>query len=282
QLGSVPSGYSLSPLRAGGDRTKDNDFYGGPAWTDYISVTPGMNDLTWDCGLIPTSSLPGLSVNDVSVTEGNAGTTYAYFTVSLSAASTSAVTASYYTYAGTATQGTDYAYVSGTVTIPAGQTAASVSVPVYGDTTYEPNETFYLYIYSPTGATITRSTGTGTILDADPAPSVTIGDVSVTEGNSGTTTATFTLTLSAPSGHTASVYLATASGTATSGTDFTAASGTVTFSPGQTTKTFTVNVTGDATAEPDETYYVNLSAPSNLTLARTQAVGTILNDDAGT
>jgi len=117
----------------------------------YINLNTIVND---------DGAVPGLSVNDVSVTEGNGGTTYAYFTVSLSAASTSAVTASYYTYAGTATQGTDYAYVSGTVTIPAGQTAASVSVPVYGDTTYEPNETFYLYIYSPTGATITRSTGT--------------------------------------------------------------------------------------------------------------------------
>src|SRR5262249_30535082 len=88
QLGSIPAGYSLSPLRAAGSTTAtDNDFY-GPGWTDYISITPGMNNSTWDCGLVPTGSLPSMVINDVSVTEGNSGTTYANFTVSLSAAPT--------------------------------------------------------------------------------------------------------------------------------------------------------------------------------------------------
>jgi hypothetical protein len=75
------------------------------------------------------------------------------------------------------------------------------------------------------------------------------------------------------------VKYATANGTALAGSDYTAASGTLTFAPGQTSQTVTVNVMGNTTVEPNETFAVNLSAASGATLFDGQGVGTILNDD---
>src|SRR5439155_7138425 len=94
-----------------------------------------------------------------------------------------------------------------------------------------------------------------TILDDDPLPSLSINNVSVTEGNSGTTSANFTVTLSAASGRTVAVNYATADGTATAPSDYVAIpTTTLTFSPGQTTKTITVPVNGDLVDETDETF----------------------------
>ena len=83
--------------------------------------------------------------------------------------------------------------------------------------------------------------------------------MTVTEGNTGTVNATFTLTLSPAYGQPMTVHYATANGTATAGSDYTAASGDVTFAAGQTSKTITVAVLGDRLAEPNETFVVNLS-----------------------
>jgi len=111
-------------------------------------------------------------------------------------------------------------------------------------------------------------------------PTVSINDVSVTEGNSGTVNATFTATLSASSTASATVRYATAAGTATEGVDYVRRSGTITFSPGQTSRTVSIVVNGDTTFEPDETFLVNLSTPVGLTIGDGQGVGTIVNDDA--
>ena len=110
-------------------------------------------------------------------------------------------------------------------------------------------------------------------------PAISINDVSVTEGNSGTTPATFNISLSAAAAGPVSVNWATANGTATAGSDYTAGSGTVTFAAGDLAKTVTVLVNGDIAAEPNETFYVNLSSPLGGTLADSQGVGTIQNDD---
>lgn len=110
--------------------------------------------------------------------------------------------------------------------------------------------------------------------------SVAVGDVTVSEGNSGTTNAVFTISLGQAAPATASVDWATQDGSAVAGSDYTAASGTVTFAPGETTKTVTVAVTGDTTKEPDETFGLNLSNPVGTRVARANAVGTIVNDDS--
>jgi hypothetical protein len=111
------------------------------------------------------------------------------------------------------------------------------------------------------------------------APSIAIGDVTITEGNISTRAATFTVSLSAASTQPVTVAFTTADGTATAGSDYQAASGTLTFAPGETSKSITVLVNGDRVPEPNETFSVNLSSPTNAMIAKGQAVGTIVDDE---
>jgi probable HAF family extracellular repeat protein len=111
-------------------------------------------------------------------------------------------------------------------------------------------------------------------------PSISIADApAVIEGNAGTKSATFTVTLSAASTQTVTVAYASANGTAAAGGDYQAASGTLTFVPGETSKTVTVLVNGDRLPEPHETFVVNLSSPTNATIADSQGAGTIVDDE---
>jgi hypothetical protein len=113
-----------------------------------------------------------------------------------------------------------------------------------------------------------------------PPPTITINDTSVSEGNAGTTSAVFTASLSAASSNTVLVNYASADGTATAYSDYTPVSGTLTFSPGQTSKTISVPIIGDTIVENNETLFLNLSSPSNATIADGQGRATIINDDA--
>jgi chitinase len=123
----------------------------------------------------------------------------------------------------------------------------------------------------------------GAIAGAGPAvsapPTISIAKTSVAEGNSGTTPASFAVTLSKASTSSVTVGYSTTNGTATAGQDYTAASGTLTFAPGVTAQTIKVNVTGDTTVEPNETFTVTLANPSGTTLATATATATITNDD---
>src|SRR5262249_17919410 len=103
---------------------------------------------------------------------------------------------------------------------------------------------------------------------------------SVTEGDAGTTTTmTFTVTLSQPATSPVTVNYATANSSATAGSDYVATSGPLTFAPGETTQTVTVQVLGDGVWEGDEWFYLNLTAPANATIADGQGIGTIIDDD---
>ena len=175
--------------------------------------------------------------------EGNSGTTNAAFAVTLSKASTGAVTVNYATANGTATAGSDYTSTIGALTFSPGQTTKMVSVPVIGDTAVEPTETFYLSLSNPVGAVLGDGQGTGTITNDDSVPSsLRVGDATVSEGNSGTKSLMFTIALSPASAGTVSVKYATANGTATAGSDYTAAAGTLTYAAGQTSKTLSITV----------------------------------------
>jgi hypothetical protein len=227
--------------------------------------------------------LPQLSINDVSLTEGNSGTKNAVFTVNLSSASTQTVKVNYATANGTAVAGSDYTATSNTLTFAPGQTSQTISVPVIGDTITEANETFTVNLTTPTNATISDAQGVGTIVNDDLAvvlPQLSINDVSLTEGNSGTSNAVFTVKLSTPSTQTIKVNYATANGTAVAGSDYTATSNTLTFAPGQTSQTISVPVIGDTITEANETFTVNLSTPTNATIADAQGVATILDNDS--
>jgi hypothetical protein len=223
-----------------------------------------------------------ISVDDLSAKEGDAGQTAFDFTVSLDAPQPAPVTVDFATADGTATAPSDYAANSGTVTFAPGETAKTATVQVNGDTAVEPDEAFNLNLANATGnATIADAQGIGTIVNDDQTPSrVSINDVTISEGDSGQTAFQFTVSLDRAQPGRVTVDFATGDGTATAPDDYTATSGTLTFAAGETTKTVTVQVSGDTTVEPDETFTLNLSnAAGNATIADAQGVATIVNDD---
>lgn len=232
-------------------------------------------------GTIVDDDLPRLSINDVTLNEGNSGTTTFTFTVSLDApAGAGGVSFDVNTADGTATAPGDYTAVATSGSIPAGATSTTVAVLVNGDTLNEADETFVVNIRNVTGAVVQDGQGVGIILNDDAFPALSIADVSLAEGNGGTTSFAFVVNLSAASGRTVTVNYATADGTAVSPDDYTASSGTLTFTPGAATQTAFVPVNGNLIAQSDRTFSVNLSGAANATIARASGTGTILDDDA--
>jgi hypothetical protein len=351
--------------------------------------------------IVDDDPTPSISVSDVSVQEGNSGTTPAVFKLTLSAPSGRSLSVQYQTADGTAAAGSDYQpLITNIVNFSPGETTKNITVFVNGDTTSEPDETFFLQLLNPTNVTLNKAQGTCTIQNDDaapqtptlafsaasysvnenggqatitvqrtgtttggvsvqyatapggtatagsdytttsgtlnwadndpsnktftipitddstnelnetvnlalsnptngaqlgsqatavltiidddaPLPTISIADVSQAEGNSGLTPFVFNVTLSAASNQTITVDFATTSngGTTISGSDYSPIGGTLIFAPGQVSKPLTVNVNGDTTLEPDETFFMKLSNPTNATISKSQATGTIINDD---
>ncbi len=222
---------------------------------------------------------PDISIDDLIVTEGNAGTTVATFTVSLSAPSASTVTVDFITNGVTATGGTDFVGGSGIVTFVPTDVSEPVTVTINGDLLDELNETFTVDLSNPSNATILDAQGVGTITDDDPPPTISIGDVTVTEGDTGTTNASFTVSLSAVSGLPVSVDFTTVDGSATQPGDYTLTTGTLVIPANTPSAPIVVPVVGDTTVEGTETFTVNLSLPVNATIADGTATGTITDND---
>ncbi len=304
--------------------------------------------------ILNDDAVPALSINDVTVTEGNSGTTNAVFTVSLSAVSGQTVTVNFATADGAAVAASDYVSTNGLLTFAAGATNQTVTVRVNGDLLNEGKEKFFVNLSNPTNATISDSQGLGTINNDDPpapvsvkglalaangdlllsigcesnrlyfleastnlsawfvvtnltssnttltfvdpnagdyqrrfyrittgepVPALFINDVVVAEGDNGTTNAVFTVGLSAVSDQTVTVNFATADGTAVAGSDYVSTNGLISFAPGTTNQTVTVRVNGDLLNEANETFFVNLSNPTNAIISDGQGLGTINNDD---
>jgi len=219
--------------------------------------------------------LPTVSIANVSQAEGNSGTSNMNFTVTLS--SSANVTVTYTTSNGTAIAGSDYTATNGTFSFTAGGTTTkTISVPIIGNTLYEPDKTFKITLNS-IGTSNSTATATGTIINDDTLPTLSIVNASKTEGNSGTSNMTFTVSLSKSA--TATVTYATSDGTATAGSDYTATSGTLTFtSGGSTTQTISVPIIGDTNTENNETFTVTLSSTDTSNSTAT-ATGTIIDDD---
>ena len=223
---------------------------------------------------------PNITINDITVTEGNSGTANATFTISLDEASSKTVTVDYETLANSATAGSDYTITSGTITFAPGDTAKAVTVLVTGDPVDEDDETFFVMLSDEVNATLADDQGQATINDDDAPPTISIADVTVSEGDSGTKTAVFTVSLSHASSKTITVNVNSSNGTATVDEDYTAVSTTLTFTPGNPlSQTVNATIKGDKTSESDETFLLTLSSPSNATLGNNPATGTITDDD---
>jgi len=224
------------------------------------------------------------SIDDVTVNE-NAGN--AVFTVTMTdPLASGTATVNYATANGTAfATPYDYSAASGTLTFTGGgSTTQSVSVAINDDTYYEPNpETFLVNLSNPSSnAAIAKAQGTGTIQDNESAITISAVDTNAPEGNNSANNLIFQVTLSGVSGQMVTVDYATASGTATAGSDYTTMAGTLTFYPGATSQVVVVPILTDTVNEGDETIFLNLTNPTGgPTLAKAQAVGTLLNDDSG-
>ena len=227
----------------------------------------------------------------MTATEGT--DTHAVFAVSLSNTSTTDVSFNLALANGTATgggvdfgAGLEVSTDGGTTwsaqtsaTIAAGKTSVLVRTPIINDLLNEAPETFTLTATRTVGTTTNAvALGTATINDDDAAPGLVIDDVTVNEGAG---TATFTVNLSTTSGQAVMVDYATSSGTATSGADFDAKSGTLTFAPGVISQTITVAILNDAIFENSESYSILLSAAVNATITDNTGAGTILDNGTG-
>jgi Calx-beta domain/Lamin Tail Domain/Bacterial Ig-like domain (group 2)/WD40-like Beta Propeller Repeat len=267
---AAPPSNTTADFRKAGGCVDTNDNA-----SDFFVATPNPRNSSSPIG----DCKPDITINDVTKNEGNTGTTSFTFTVSLSAASAQTVTVDFATADGTASAPTDYQATSGTLTFNPGDLTKTVTVLVNGDNANEPSETFFVNLTNATNAVFVDSQGLGTITNDDAQPSLSINDASVAEGDSSTTPATFTVTLSAASSFTVTVNYATADNSATSPSDYQSTSGTLTFNPGETTKPVTVLVNGDTTFEQDETFFVNLTSPTNASILDAQGVGKITNDE---
>lgn len=242
-------------------------------------------------GTIADNDAPSaISVDDLTITEGNAGTKIAVFTLHLNKPSGKVIKVDVATANGTATAGPsapngDYvALPKTTVSFNAGSTATLAHVTINGDTRNEPNETFFLNLSNPQNVTIADTTAKCIITDDDAPPALTISDAAIIEGNSGTKLLTFTVNLSVRSNQDVVVHYATSDGIAkVSNNDYVAISSTIDFGASDTqalSKTISVTIKGDTSVEPDEAFYVLLSGAINASIGRARAVGTIRNDDA--
>lgn len=230
------------------------------------------------------AALPTLSIaNAAAVVEGSS----ASFSVTLSAASATAVSVRYRATDGDgptgAISGTDFPEVTDQLlTFSPGQTERTITIPTINDSSVEETETFEVILSSPDQATLAVSRAFGTILDNDTAlPVLSISDApQITEGGN----AVFQVTLSAAASGPVTLLYDTVQEdeptAATSGSDYVARSGqTLTFSAGQTQRTISIATIDDTTAESRETFNVRIRNATGAVIAVDRATGTILDNE---
>ena len=219
-----------------------------------------------------------LVVGEATVVEGNADAHNAIVQVSLTEPHRHSVSVNYNTADGSAHAGTDYNAVFGKLTFARNEMTKSILIPVIGNRVFDGDRSFFVRLSNPNGARIADGEGIVTIMDDEPRIQVS-GWVDY-EGNSGTTLATFTVELSDAYDEAVTVNYATHDDTAIAGKDYVATSGTLSFAPGEMTKTITVQVLGNTITEPDKTFLVTLSGASrNALIIGGQGVGLIVDDD---
>ena len=257
----------------------NDDTLNGQAGDDTLFGGGGADQLDGGVGADVLQGVGSLaSINDVTVAEGNSGSSVAIVNVSLAQASTTPVSLTFSTVNGTAIAGQDFVARSGILTFGAGELSKTISITVLGDAIGEGDESFFVDLSSTTGLLIADGRGAITIHDDDVL--VSINDVIANEGN-GATSFTFTASLNISSAVTTVINYQIANGTATGGVDFVNTPGTVIFAPGVTSQQITVAVLGEVVREDDENFFVNLVGSTNSDIADGQGIGTIRDDDGG-
>ena len=233
---------------------------------------------------IRDDDVPGLSIADESVAEGDSGSTTMMFTVMLNPVAVSQVTVDWTTADGTARAGTDYTAGNGSLTFNAGDSGKTVSVTVTGDDVDEPDETFTVTLSSASGATIRDGTATGTIRDDDAEPKVTLvlTPSSITEVDE---QSTVTATLDRPSSEATTVTVSVAPvSPAVAGDYRLSANRVLTIAAGATTSTGTVTVTSvnNTVDAPHRTVTVSGTATNSQGVTAPAPVTLTLRDNDAT
>lgn len=231
----------------------------------------------------PTPQPGSLQLSSAAYSVNESGGS-ATITVTRAGGSDGAVSVNYVTSNGTATASSDYAATTGTLSFAAGEVSKTFTIPITNDTAVEASETINITLSSPTGgATLgSQTTGVLTILDDDVTtqPGSLRFSASTYSVNENGGSLTVTVTRTGGSSGPVSVNYATANGTATAGSDYTAASGTLNFASGETSKTFTIAVTDDSAVEGSETLNLSLTnATGGATLGSPSTATVTINDN---
>ena len=231
--------------------------------------------------------MPGLvAASPVFVTEGDAGVKKLSVQLNLTNPTVQTVTADFATVDGTATAGSDYVATSGSITIPAGSTSATVNITINGDATVEPNETFELSLANATNVRFVFA-ATVIILNDDASVQLSNNAFSVNEGAG---FATVNVTRVGDTSHAATVLYSTSdaaglqsctvvNGKASERCDYATAVGRIQFGIGETAKTFIIPIVDDALVEGNETFTVTLNSPAGATLGTTTSATVTINDN---
>jgi hypothetical protein len=224
---------------------------------------------------------PVISSSDVTVVEGNSGTSLAVFTVTLSNQSALPVWVTAYTTNDTAIYPRDYEQTGAFLYFQPGETTKTVAVPIVADTYPESTRRFFLNFAEANGGEIGTPQVSGFITDDDPKPVVSLSVPGpLAEGNFGQTDAEVVLTLSNYSYDPVTVTFVTEDGGAVPGVDYIDVSGAVTFAPGELQKVVRVPILGDLHLEADEQFFFKMRTTQNAIMGTpTHLPVTIVNDD---
>ena len=193
------------------------------------------------------------------------------------------LSANYTTRDGSALVGQDYQFQSGTVVFNAGETQKQITVQLINDNLIEQGENFFVDLSDPSNATFSAAgatTATVDVVDDDGGTSTIQFSSAAYSVDEGGGSAILTVVRSGGIGFAVSANYSTSDGTAKAGSDYSATSSTVTFSPGEYSKNITVPILQDAVAEGSESFTISLSSPSANAALGTPAIATVsINDD---
>ena len=210
--------------------------WGGDDTNGFLTSTGGVYCAAGFAPVIPT-----IVISDISVAEGQSGTSLAKVTVTLNEPSNLGTSVDFETADDTAMRSSDYNSTLGTLTIPPGSTEGTISITINGDGEIEPDEAFFVNLSNPINGTISDSQAIVTITNDDPY--LTISDVSLPEGNHGKTKFEFVVSLSSPVNSTVKVNYTTSDGTATvAGNDYVPKTRTAKIHRGETTAIIKIKV----------------------------------------
>ena len=252
----------------------------------------GSSDLTWGDPIRPISgqdafvacipydiAWPTLTITASDPTATEAGTPPGQFTVTRTG-STAAALMAYFAIGGTAIPGSDYVPRTGSVTIGAGSSTATIKVKPLNDTEKERRETVVATLSAGSGYKLGNPASATVTIDSDDMPPKVRFSLAASSGAESTTPAVINVILSKASSRTVTVKYATSDGRATAVGDYAATSGILTFDPGVKSQSINVAVTDDTVVEANENFTVTLKAPVNARLGTpSRHVYSIKNDD---